>query len=89
MEKGLAPGIYIQDLNFDQGDQGRSKVTLLAYVLNHALSKLAALVGISLRNTDEERDRMISLMRRRASDREGYLCKTKKATKVEMNKRRI
>ena len=45
-----------QDLDFDQGDQGRSKVTLLYYVLNHALSKLTASIGIYLENTDEERD---------------------------------
>ena len=43
-EKGLTPRIYSQDLDFDQGDQGRSKMTLLDYAPNHALSKLAASV---------------------------------------------
>ena len=54
----------------------------------HALSKLDSSVGISLGNTDEEQVRMIGLMRRRASDREGSFSKNKKVIKAEVNKRR-
>ena len=63
-------------------------MTLLDDVSNHALSKLAASVGISLGNIDEERVHMINIMRRRASDTKRSLCKTKKGSKAEVNKRR-
>ena len=47
---GLAPGLNSSGL--DWRDESQPKVDLLNYVSNHGLSQLAALIGISLGNTD-------------------------------------
>ena len=60
-------GPRIIGADFDRGDKSQSKQALLGYILNFALDNLVASIGLSLGNTEEERDRIINLMRRRAS----------------------
>ena len=61
-------GPRISGADFDRGDKSQSKRALLDYIPNFAVDNLVASIDLSLGNTEEERDRMINLMRRRASD---------------------
>ena len=71
----------------DQGVKTRSQRALLHYIPNFALNNLAAFVGLSLGNPEEERNRMINEMLKRASVRVTSSSKTKKASKSGSFKR--
>ena len=59
--------------DFDRQDKPQSKQALLDYILKFTFDNLVASIGLSLGNTEEEQDCLISLMRRKATDRAATL----------------